>query len=451
MSFPSRRHFLQGAAAAAGAALAPNILLGQSASRKLNVAAIGCGGKGMSDIQEIAKGNEIVALCDIDHKRAGDAFAKFPDAKQFFDFREMFETMGDKIDVVTISTPDHTHFPAAVAAIHLGKPVMCQKPLTNRIWEARALATLAEKKNVATVMGNQGATGGGVRALREIIEAGVVGDITEAHYWTNRPIWPQGKGLEFPTADIPDHLKWDLFHSTVATERPYSPEIHPFKWRAFWDYGCGALGDIGCHSFHSAFWALDLSGDFKVTATKVSPFDDITAPKRSTIIYEFPAKGSRPGVKITWQDGVKDCNTDEDFVRPPGLPEDFQLNAPYGQVFVGTEGTIYSGNAYASGPPLVFPQSLREKAKDVPKKFERVQGGPTQELCRFVRGEGPKPVSNFVDMAGPLTEMVLAGNLALRLGKPIDWDAAAMEVRGTPEAAALLRRDYRAGWEPNLA
>ena len=342
MQNPTRRSFIKSAAALAGTALAPNILLGEEkALKQLNVAAVGCGGKGLSDISEISSGNRIAFLCDIDKGKAKGAIERFPDARFFSDYREMFAAVADQIDVVTVSTPDHMHFPIAVEAIRHGKPVMVQKPLCNNLWEARALANFAKEKGVYTVMGNQGATMQGTRILREWIESGMIGDVKEVYYWTNRPIWPQGKGLEFP-AEHPGARGSSTGTSgkaPVATDRPYSPDIHPFKWRGFWDYGCGALGDIGCHSMNSAFWALDLKGDFVVEASKVSEFDETTAPKRSTIVYQFPAKGKRAAVKVIWQDGVNNPNTDKEFVRPPGIPADLQLNEGFGQVFVGTDGS----------------------------------------------------------------------------------------------------------------
>ena len=448
----SRRHFLKSSAAAfLGAAHAPNLLLGQeSALKQLNIAAIGCGGKGAGDISEISAGNRIAFLCDIDKGMARDAMQRYPEARYFSDYREMFATAADQIDVVTVSTPDHMHFPIALEAIRHGKPVMVQKPLCNTLWETRALANYAKKKGVLTVMGNQGATMTGTRVLREWLEAGLIGEVKEVHYWTNRPIWPQGSGLEFPSQAVPEGINWDVWQGTCATDRPYSPSIHPFKWRAFWDYGCGALGDIGCHSFNSAFWALDLTGDFIVEAAGVSEFDAVTAPKRTTIVYHFPAKGKRAAVKVIWQDGVGDPNQDPAFQRPPGIPADVPLNSEFGQAFVGTEGTILINDAYCGIPPEVYPETLRGKTREIKPVYERVKGGPTQELCRAVRGEGPKPVSNFVDHAGPLTELVLAGNLAVRLGKKVDWDAEKMEVRGIPEAKPLLKRIYRKGWEPKF-
>ena len=449
MSAITRRRFLKSATVLAGGVWGSNLLLGQGqALKQLNVAAVGCGGKGMGDIFEIARGNRIAALCDIDQDSAKGAFEKFPDAKRFADYREMLAAMGDQIDVVTVSTPDHMHFPIAMEAMRRGKHVMVQKPLANTIWEARTLAACAKEKGVFTVMGNQGATLECTRVLREWIEAGLIGEVKEVHYWTNRPIWPQGKGLQFPAEHVPPYVNWDLWQGSVATERPYSSKIHPFAWRGFWDYGCGALGDIGCHSFNSAFWALDLGGDFSVDASKVSEFDEATCPKRATIIYQFPAKGKRGPIKVVWQDGVKNPNTDKEFVRPPGIPADLQLNDDSGQVFVGTAGAIFVNDAICGTAPVVFPVSLREKAHAIKNVYPRVVGGPTQELCRAIRGEGPKPVSNFIDHAAPLTEMVLAGNLAVRLAKPISWDATAMQARGLPEVAAMLKRNYRPGWEP---
>ena len=448
--YTTRRHFLKTATTLTGGLLAPNLLFGREAPAALNVAAIGCGGKGRSDISEIAPGNRIAFLCDVDRTKAGEAMELFPDARFFSDYREMFAEVADKIDVVTVSTPDHMHFPIAMEAIRLGKPVMVQKPLSNNLWETRALSNYAKEKGVLTVMGNQGATMQGTRLLREWIEAGLIGEVKEVHYWTNRPIWPQGPGIVLPPAPVPETLNWDVWQGTCATDRPYSKAIHPFAWRGFWDYGCGALGDIGCHSLNSAFWALDLKGDFVVESSKVSEFDDTFAPKRSSLVYHFPAKGKRAAVKVFWQDGVADPNTDKDFVRPPGLPTDVTLNPQFGQVFIGSEGIIFFNDAYCSTAPVLFPASLMEKARTIPKVFERVKGGPTQELCRAVRGEGSKPVSNFEDQAGPPTEMVLAGTLAVRPGKKIDWDTQNLTSRSLPEVESLIKRQYRNGWEPKL-
>ncbi|MGD7653652.1 MAG: Gfo/Idh/MocA family oxidoreductase [Verrucomicrobiales bacterium] len=452
MQRPSRRQFLKSSAAlGAGTFFIPNRVLGGELSKTLNVAAIGCGGKGRGDISEISKGNRIAFLCDIDRTRMASAVEAYPDATVYSDYREMFANEADKIDVVTVSTADHMHFPIGMEAIRLGKPVMVQKPLANTLWEARVMGNYAREKGVLTVMGNQGATTAGTRVLREWLEAGVIGEVKEVYYWTNRPIWPQGPGLAFPEEVVPEHINWDVWQGTCATERAYSSKIHPFAWRGFWDYGCGALGDIGCHSFNSAFWGLGLKGDFVVEASEVSEFDETIAPKRATIVYDFPAKGGRAAVKVIWQDGVNDPNTDAAFVRPAGLPADLELNREFGQVFVGTEGVIFVNDAYCARSPELFRDGVKVESPRIEPTFERVKGGPTQELCRAVRGEGPKPVSNFEDHAGPLTEMVLAGNLAVRSGKRIDWDSGKLEARGMSDLKRWIKREYRSGWEPKIS
>ena len=450
----SRRRFLKTSSAFSASAFGPNLLFGKpEESKKLNVAAVGCGGKGRSDISEIARGNHIAFLCDVDGNRARRARDTYRDAKFFQDYREMFAKSADQIDVVTVSTTDHMHFPIALEAMRHGKPVMVQKPLCNTIWETRMLSEYAKQKGVMTVMGNQGATMQGTRILREWIEAGLIGDVTTVHYWTNRPIWPQGNALEFPPASVPGHLNWDVWQGTCATDRPYSPKIHPFAWRGFWDYGCGALGDIGCHSFNSAFWALDLAGDLVVEATRSTKFDDVTAPKSSTIVYNFPPKGERKAVELIWQDGFGNPDTHEDFIRPQGLPDDFSLKTATGcgQAFVGTEGVIFVNDPYCGSAPKLYRNGKEERPEKVEAVYERVKGGPTQELSRAIRGEGGKPISNFEDHAGPLTEMVLAGNLALRSGKRVDWDSSKMEARGMPEMGAMIKRQYRKGWEPDFS
>ncbi len=441
----SRRRFLGGAlAASTSMALGANLLRAANGPEPLRVGGIG---SGVGDVGQIAHGNIIHALCDIDSRRAAGNRRNHPNARFFYDFREMFSEMADEIDVVTISTPDHSHFPAALAAMQLGIPVFVQKPVSNNIWETRLLAQLARKLNLPTVMGNQGATFEGTRRIREIIEAGVIGDVLEVHSHTDRPIWPQGVNLNLPPADAPDSIRWDLFLAQVDSDMPYSPEIHPFKWRGLRDFGCGAIGDIAPHSLHAAFWALDLRGDFTVEASEVSEFDDNSFPERSVLTYHFPARDGRAPVKIIWQDGVKNPATHRGFIRPAGLPDDFDLGDG-AQVFVGTEGTLVCPDLNGRAAPILFPEELREKAASVPRTLPRVEGGPTRELCAFIRGDGPKPVSSLDEWAGPLSEMCLVGNLAILLGKKIDWDSENLSARGMPEADTIIRRQYRAGWEP---
>ena len=265
-------------------------------------------------------------------------------------------TWPEKIDVVTVSTPDHMHFPVAMAAMRLGKPVMVQKPMANLLWETRALSDSPQVRR-AHGDGQPGGHGewhaGAARVDRGRLDwRGHGGALLD-----KPPDLAAGQrtGLT-PPEPAPAHINWKVWQGTVATERPYSPALHPFAWRGLWDYGCGALGDIGCHSFNSAFWVLDLAGDFTVEAMKVSEFDDVTAPQRATIIYQFPAKGKRGPVKVVWQDGIADVNTDKDFLRPPGLPDGVELNPQFGQVFVGTEGVLLINDSYCNSLPQVFPE-----------------------------------------------------------------------------------------------
>jgi predicted dehydrogenase len=460
----NRRSFIRNTSVLATTLAMPTILPRNvfGANEKLNIATIGAMGKGQSDTHNVADLHNIVALVDADMNRAEGAAKALQsfytdrksdtkvNAKLYTDFRKMFDAQHSGIDAVIVSTPDHTHFPAAMWAVRHKKHVAVQKPMCNYIGEIRSLHKAAKAAGLVTQMGNQGRTMNGQREVKEWIEQGAIGTLKEIRLWTNRPIWPQGPGLSFPAQPVPADLNWDVWQGTCATERPFHPDIHPFKWRGFWDYGCGALGDIGCHSFNSAFWALDLNGDFTVESSKVSEFDETMAPKRSTIIYDFPAKAGRAAVKVIWQDGVADPNKDPEFVRPPGIPADLELATDFGQVFVGTEGTIFVNDAYCGTSPTLFPETLRDKARLIKPVYARVKGGPTQELCRAIRGDGPAPISNFTDHAGPLTEMVLVGNLAVRIGKRIDWDSAKLEARGLPEVASMLKRSYRTGWEPKL-
>ena len=290
----TRRQFIHRTALAAGAVAFPfvsarNVL---GANSRLNIAAIGAGGKGGVDIG-YCKGENIVALCDVDQRNAAGTFKAFPDAKQFKDFRVMLDKEGKHIDAVTVSTPDHVHFHAAARAMKLGKHVYVQKPLTHSIWEARTLAKLAHEKKVVTQMGNQGHSQTESRRLVELVQAGVLGDVKEVHVWTDRPIWPQG--IERPARiPVPETLDWDLWLGP-APWREFHDGCVPFKWRAFWDFGTGALGDMGCHNMDLAFFALELRDPVAVEATS-SGVNSETAPKWSIITTEFPKLGKRAPV-----------------------------------------------------------------------------------------------------------------------------------------------------------
>jgi len=302
----SRRSVLK-SAAAVGAAfhIVPRHVLGRgftAPSDTVRLAAIGIGGKGESDITEMVKaGASVAALCDVDWRSGAKSFARYPDAKQFKDYREMLATMGSEIDAVSVSTPDHTHAVATMAALKLNKPVFTQKPMTRTMHEVRALVAEAKVRKVATQMGNQFHAGAGTRIIREAYEAGLIGEIREIHYWTNRPVWPQG--LERPTDAHNPHptFDWNLWQGP-APERPYNPAYAPFRWRGWWDYGTGALGDIACHAMDAAFWAFDLRNPARITPESSQMFEE-TAPKQSRVQYDFPATAKRPAVKVVWRDG----------------------------------------------------------------------------------------------------------------------------------------------------
>lgn len=441
----SRRDFMKTSAVAAGLMAAPNFIRAQqsdSPANKLNIACIGVGGKGKGDTRDASYNGNLVALCDVDFE--GDAAktaADFPDVPRFTDYREMFDKMGNEIDAVTITTPDHTHYPALMMAMALGKHVFSQKPLTNSIWEARQLLLASRHYGVVTQMGIQGHTFQGMRIMREWLEAGAIGDVEQVRYWTNRPIWPQGPEVNYAPTANPRGVNWDMWQGSVAEDRPFSDGLHPKKWRASWEYGCGALGDIGCHLFDAAFWALDLGIPDEVVVDAVSDFTELSAPASSVLRYKFSR--NREGKKIKpveflWSDGgLKPA-------PPAELAEGVDLHEQFGQILHGTDGMIYSPGGYCESLRLL-PEEAMRSFKRPAKKYPRVKGGPIQEWVEAIKN-GTQPGANF-EYASRLTEVVLLGNLAIRLGKPIKWDSKNLKVIGAPEADAMIRREYREGWE----
>jgi len=437
-----RRQFLKGAASIAGVAgLAGCGLISTPfgevrtgsilpADRKLRVACIGIGGMGWADVQGVG-GEDIVALCDVDDRRCKGAWDRFPDAKRYKDYRVMLEEMDDQIDAVTVSTPDHTHYPATIEAIHRGKHVRVQKPMAHTIWQARHMTELARKHRVVTGMGIQGHSNEGMRLFVEWLRAGVIGNVREVHYCTNRPTWPQGMGRPTDEMAIPDGLDWNLWLGR-APWRPYHDAYLPGKWRAWWDFGCGALGDIGCHAFDGLFWALNLDSPTQVYAES-SPVNNETAPKWSIVTYEFPERDGRPPVKVVWYDGGKLPP------RPKELEADRELKYDVAyQVVYGDDATILSDHICES--PRVIPESkMRDliRNKKLPEKTLPRSPGSYQEFIQACKG-GPAPGATF-DYSGPLTEMVLLGNLALRTGQEIEWDAARMKVTNVREANEYIK------------
>ena len=435
----SRRQFIAGvSASAASAMIVPRHVLGrgrQAPSDTLNIAGIGVGGRGRADVQA-CRGQNIVALCDVDPGHAAATFNEYPKAATYADYRQMLDHESD-IDAVIIATPDHTHAVIAMEAMRRGKHVYCEKPLTRTVAEARALADMARTSGVATQMGNQGHALEGTRQIREWIEAGAIGTVREVQYWTNRAIWPQAIDRPTDAHHIPPGLDWDLFLGP-AQERPYHPAYHPFRWRGWWHYGTGALGDIACHSMDAAFWALELGQPTRIDA-ETTPLFAETAPAVSRITYQFPGRGSRPPVTFVLCDGGLA------IPRPSALAEGERLpGGNSGQLFVGDEGVL--GADIYGREPHVFPTSRHRDliAGRPPQTYPRSPGAQLEwiEACK---GHGT-PGSNFADHSGPLTEICLLGNLAVRTGKTIEWDAAGMRATNVPEANAFLDEPYRTGW-----
>ncbi|MGE4549955.1 MAG: Gfo/Idh/MocA family oxidoreductase [Opitutales bacterium] len=432
----TRRRFLGAAASTAFAfQFVPNRVWG--ANERVNVAGIGAGGKGASDIAGAAKhGANIVALCDVDINRASGTFKKFDKAKQYTDFRVMLEKQKD-IDAVTVSTPDHVHAVAAMAAMQLGKHVYCQKPLTHSIHEARVLTEAAAENKLITQMGNQAHAGEPIRRAVELVRAGILGKVTEAHVWTNRPIWPQGQAEALPKQKIPAGLDWDLWLGP-APKRDYNASYAPFKWRGWWDFGTGALGDMACHIMDMAYWSLELKYPDSVEAEQGGNTKQ-SGPNWSIITYQFPARGDNPPVKLVWYDGRKDGQAN--------LPDDEASGGVnlkgYGSLLVGEKGNLYFNRGRTNW--LVTGRDKDEVAQiqeDTPRSVPRTQDEDF-EWIEGIKG-GPTPLSHFAH-SGPFTETVLLGNLAIRTGQKIDWDGPAMKP-SVPEAEQYVRREYRKDW-----
>ncbi|MDI1247782.1 MAG: Gfo/Idh/MocA family oxidoreductase [Lacunisphaera sp.] len=439
----SRRSFLHSAGLASVAAVAfPAILRSQTAggaspNNRLNVACFGVGGRGAAAVDGL-KGENFVAFCDVDDARAAKTYATYPDVPHARDYRRVLDKYANQIDAVTISTPDHMHYPIALAALQLGKHVFVEKPMTHTIWEARQLARLAEEKKVATIMGNQGHANEGPRILKEWLDAGVLGEVRELHSWTDRPIWPQG--VEAPDHSkmipvVPDTLDWNLWLG-VAADRPFDPAYVPFNWRGFWDFGTGALGDMGCHIFDGAFWALGLDAPTRIEAIS-GRANALSAPTSSMITYHFAAKGARPAIKWTWYDGGLQPQL------PPGWEEGrkFPIN---GTLLVGNKATVLTSTYYES--VRIIPEiQMKALGPTLPAKtLPRVEGGHFAEWIRACKG-GPAAGSNF-QYAAKLTELCLLSNIAVRSRQPIEWDAAAMKVTNLPAANQFVTKEYRAGF-----
>ncbi len=437
----SRRDFVGSSAAAAAFTIVPRHVLGGpgfvAPSDKLNIACIGVGGMGKSDVDGVS-GENVYALCDVDQKAAEESYRKHPKAKRYSDYREMLSREAGNIDAVTVSTPDHSHAAAAMLALKANKHTYCQKPLARTLHEVRALAAQARKTKVSTQMGNQGHTFDGTKLLREYVEAGAIGTVREVHYWTNRPIWPQGIDRPTELHTPAPTLDWNLWLGPAA-DRPYHPAYAPFRWRGWWDFGTGALGDMACHGMDAAFWILDLGHPERIIPESTALYTE-SAPKASRVEYHFAAKGSRPAVRVYWRDG--------DFrpPRPLSLPAEMQWPTADigGQLWVGDDGMAVAG-MYGENPTLLDPVRDKElKATPPAVKYPRSKG-VYQEWIEACKGGAPAQ-SDFGGHAGALTEMVLLGCLAVRSGKTLELNGSG-GITNVKLPEEWITPTYRKGWE----
>ena len=474
----SRRGFLKtGAVAAASFFIVPRFVLGgkgyTAPSDMLVVAGIGAGGKGQSDIMNFSKSGKarIGYLCDVDEQRAAKTVQAFPQAKFYKDWRQMLDKEAKHIDAVSVSTPDHNHAAPAMAAMQLGKHVYVQKPLSHDIYEARALTEAARKYKVVTQMGNQGASNDGARLLREWYDAGLLGDVHTVYCWTDRPVWPQGIPWPDTAAKVPATLDWDLWLGT-APETNYIEKLVPFNWRGWWEYGTGALGDMGCHLVEAPFRVLDLTYPKSVAASVGSVYVDEfkrgyfpkSCPPSSHVILQFPKTAKTKGdITLHWMDGG----------IQPERPAELGPNEQFGDggngiLFVGTKGKMMA-STYAENPQLL--PTSRTATTKVAQKFARVPGGANGHYAQWVEaclaGYGKQEVSSPFDIAGPLTETLLIANLAVRgydvrtpraggnnnsydyPGRNIEllWDPKALKVTNVADVNQFVKRDYRQGFK----
>jgi predicted dehydrogenase len=442
----SRRDFLVGSAAAAAAArfahpglAAAPMLRRPSANGRLRIGAIGCGGKGLSDIEACAKNHDIVALCDVDQGKARQVREQHPKAAFYEDWRDMLDV--EKLDALTVSTPDHLHAGPALAAMARGIHVFVQKPLSHTVEEARLMLQAARKTKVITSMGNQGTCMDGFRTATECVRAGIIGTVTEVHVWTDRPIWPQGIGRPKHVDAIPATFRWDLWLGPAAW-RPYAAGrkdgdfkgYAPFQWRAWWDFGTGALGDMACHVANLPFYALELDAPTSVEAVADGRNDE-TAPKRSTITFQFPTRGARGPVKMVWYDGG-------DLPPTTLLPGVTWRSG--GFLLVGSKGILYSPTDYGERFDLYDKDGKPLQYETPQPTLPRVTGIHDEWLQGIL--DNKQPMANF-EYAAPFTEAMLLGNLALRTGERIEWDAGAMKVTNSAAAQALIGKAYRRGFE----
>jgi predicted dehydrogenase len=407
-------------------------------SEKLNIAVVGAGGRGGANLKELSDQN-IVALCDVDQKRAAHSFKACPAAKKYQDFRLMLDKE-QGVDAVVVATPDHTHAVASMAAIRQGKHVYCEKPLTRTVYEARMLAHAAREAKVATQMGNQGMAFEGNRLINEWLGDGAIGPVREVHAWTDRPThkgrlyWAQGVERPEDTPPVPETLNWDLWLGP-APERPYHPAYAPFAWRGWWDFGSGGLGDMGIHNLAPVFSALRLGPPVSVHASSTLVYPE-TLPLASIVHYKFAARDAMPPVTLHWYDGGLLPP------RPKELEDGEALDPEDGVIFVGDKGKLLV-EGWGGRTPRLLPKSRMASYEQPAQTLPRSIGHWAEWVAAC---KGGQPARSNFDFAGPLTEAVLLGTVAVRTGKRLEWDATNLKVTNVPEANAYLHYEYRAGW-----
>ncbi|MCA9263908.1 MAG: Gfo/Idh/MocA family oxidoreductase [Planctomycetales bacterium] len=436
-----RRKFLRNSAVIAGGLAFAPLVHAESppAPRRgrLNVAFVGPGGRGADNLKAMSSEN-VVALCDVDEVRAKDAYAAYPQAHRYRDFREMLDKE-KSLDAVVVSTPDHTHAAAAIAAMKRGLHVYCEKPLAHSIDEVRTMRRVAAEMGVVTQMGTQGHAMEGTRRAVEVIRSGLLGEVRELHVWTDRPNgwWPQGEDRPPETPPVPATLDWDLWLGP-APQRPYHPTLVPFSWRGRWDFGTGAIGDMGVHNLDTAYWALELGFPTAAEVVDSAPKTEDCPPLWSIIALQFPENGSRPPVKLTFYDGKR---------LPPKSLFHGEPIPDNGSLVVGSRATLmtrtWHGGLSESDMFLLIPREEFADLVPPPISLPRTPDHH-REFILACKG-GPRTESHF-GYASQLTESLLVGSLALRMGQRITWDAKNMRATGCPDADQFIRPSFRRGW-----
>lgn len=439
----TRRTFLKSAGVVtAGAIIIPN-MLSCSPGKKLNIAIIGAGGRGQDNWEEVTNEN-IVAICDVDDNRAAEAFKTFPKAKRFKDFRVMFDKMAGEIDAVIVSTPDHMHFAASMAAMQLGKHVYVEKPLAHNIWQLRTMKKAAKHYGIVSQMGNQGHTTNGIRLIKEWYEAGVLGQVKEVHAWFGpfefKPggYWTKPESFPPPAQPVPAGFDWDLWLGQAA-ERPFNNAYAPKSWRGFYDFGNGLLGDWACHTIDAPFWALNLGMPHTVEATASNPLPDHSfISDESVVKFQFGARGDKAPVELFWHEGGQ---------KPEIRPEWGVDKLPdTGMVMIGDKKTLITGGRPNNPHLMVSETEWKEFLKNAPEKtIPRVgEEKPQQEWIDAIKNNN-LPGSNF-EYSAELTEMILTGVLAQRFVSRVEYDAQNMKVTNNPEIDAYVKGTVRDGW-----